>query len=216
MKSLKSTFVRLLSFSFCYIFFNSVANAQVSFTATRIPTVPPATSFPVCADTISDVNGGACIDASSIPTLGSLYPLSDDWFISSIEGYTGISTITPLTRLHVVTNSLASDRTVALFENKADPLSLSNYAEIQIESDQTLTRLMSPGDQYVQDQYYAGYTSLIGENSGVILAAWNPNGTVQFITGGLTSTKMIATSDRKVGIGTVTPSDKLAVAGTIH
>ncbi|MEQ8767791.1 MAG: VCBS repeat-containing protein [Planctomycetota bacterium] len=54
----------------------------------------PAGSTPACVSAIEDVSGGACLQASSVPTLGLLHPLSDDFFIDS-SGRIGIGTTSP-------------------------------------------------------------------------------------------------------------------------
>jgi len=60
-----------------------------------------ATAQSLCADGIRDqANPSYCIDASSVPALGSLFPLSENLFVSS-SGRVGIGTTNPGERLHV-------------------------------------------------------------------------------------------------------------------
>ncbi len=47
-----------------------------------------------CVDSIKDQSGPGCIQASSVPTLGMLYPISDKLFVAT-NGNVGIGTTTP-------------------------------------------------------------------------------------------------------------------------
>jgi hypothetical protein len=52
------------------------------------------------AKSIEDQSGGSCLQASSVPTLGKLYPLSEDFYISS-SGLVGLGTLTPGAHLEI-------------------------------------------------------------------------------------------------------------------
>ncbi len=56
-----------------------------------------------CVDAIHDWAPGynPCLTASLTPTLGSLYPLGNNWFIDSATGFTGIGTVNPAEQLDV-------------------------------------------------------------------------------------------------------------------
>jgi hypothetical protein len=54
-----------------------------------------------CAQTLVDTASGRCIDASSVPTLGSLYPLSEDLFIDPATGYVGMGDVPLFARLSI-------------------------------------------------------------------------------------------------------------------
>lgn len=61
----------------------------------------PAQGSLLCALSIDDAaNPGVCLLASSVPTLGLLYPISNDWFVSP-QGRVGLGTLVPIERLHV-------------------------------------------------------------------------------------------------------------------
>ncbi len=64
------------------------------------PSVLDAIPFPACALAIKDQDGTGCLRANSIPTLGMLYPLSEDLFVSG-GGNVGIGTLFPLAKLDV-------------------------------------------------------------------------------------------------------------------
>lgn len=55
----------------------------------------------VCADQIIDQATSQCINASSTPALGRLYPLSSNLFVQNTTGNVGIHTTTPTQRLDV-------------------------------------------------------------------------------------------------------------------
>jgi len=57
---------------------------------------------PFCALSVEDQGApGNCLPASSVPTLGMLYPLSSDFNIDPSTGFVGIGTTTPAEQLHV-------------------------------------------------------------------------------------------------------------------
>lgn len=58
-----------------------------------------------CAISIDDLASNSCINASSAPVLGQLYPLSQNLFVAA-SGFVGLGTIKPLARAHVVGNHL--------------------------------------------------------------------------------------------------------------
>jgi hypothetical protein len=62
----------------------------------RIPLQNP------CADSVRDQAGGACLQASSVPALGALYPLSSDLFVDPATGWLGVGTAFPLARLSIL------------------------------------------------------------------------------------------------------------------
>jgi len=57
-----------------------------------------------CAGSVRDQAGGACLQASSTPTLGALYPLSSDLFVDPITGWIGLGKTNPASRLDVLGN----------------------------------------------------------------------------------------------------------------
>ncbi len=59
-----------------------------------------AIPFPACALALKDQDGSGCLQASSEPTLGMLYPLSGHFFVDN-TGFVGIGTTNPTARLQV-------------------------------------------------------------------------------------------------------------------
>jgi hypothetical protein len=60
-----------------------------------------AIAIPVCALALEDQDGSGCLRANSEPTLGMLYPLSNDLFIEAATGEVGVGTTNPTARLDV-------------------------------------------------------------------------------------------------------------------
>lgn len=54
-----------------------------------------------CADSLRDQSGGGCLQASSTPALGRLYPLTTDLFVDPISGWLGLGKTNPGARLDV-------------------------------------------------------------------------------------------------------------------
>ncbi len=67
----------------------------------------PVGSLP-CAAGIVDANTGDCVQASTRPTLGNLYPISVNLFVGG-SGRVGIGTTSPAARLHVAGTGLMKD-----------------------------------------------------------------------------------------------------------
>ncbi len=60
-----------------------------------------AIPFPACALALKNQGGAGCITANTTPTLGQLYPISSNLFVSSATGNVGIGTTSPAAKLHV-------------------------------------------------------------------------------------------------------------------
>ena len=64
---------------------------------------PMVATFP-CASSLVDQAGGACIEASSQPVLGAVYPLSQDFNINPLTNNIGVGITAPGAKLHVLTS----------------------------------------------------------------------------------------------------------------
>src|SRR5262245_61059125 len=72
-------------------------------------TAAPVVAATDCARSIRDqANPGACIEASTAPVLGRLFPLSTSLFVST-SGDVGVGTTSPASRLDVAGTARMSD-----------------------------------------------------------------------------------------------------------
>ncbi|HVS20078.1 MAG TPA: FG-GAP-like repeat-containing protein [Planctomycetota bacterium] len=63
----------------------------------------PSSGVSAACPTSLDDSGiaGACLPASSVPTVGALYPIGSDWFVEAGTGRVGLGTLSPAYRLDV-------------------------------------------------------------------------------------------------------------------
>jgi hypothetical protein len=80
----------------------------------------------LCAGTLLDSIVGGCLSASVVPTLGMLYPLSNDFFVAP-SGFVGIGTTAPGTPLDVAGDLRSSGRLISTAPSGA-PLSVASSA----------------------------------------------------------------------------------------
>ena len=82
----------------------AASGAGEEATETRTPPSPSIDSARalgiVCAQSIEDVASGGCLNASSTPTLGLLYPISENLYVAP-AGNVGLGTTTPSSRLEI-------------------------------------------------------------------------------------------------------------------
>lgn len=76
------------------MFSQVLATGPLAVLAALLVPQQQVTPLHVCADTIKDQAGGPCLKASSDPTLGMLFPISQQWYIGP-GGEVGIGTTTP-------------------------------------------------------------------------------------------------------------------------
>jgi hypothetical protein len=61
--------------------------------------VRPSAGF--CASSLADQASTGCLQASTSPALGRLFPLSHELFVDAATGFVGVGTVSPASRLHV-------------------------------------------------------------------------------------------------------------------
>ncbi len=134
-----------------------------------------------------------CMNASSAPMLGMLYPISEEWFVSP-TGRIGFGTTSPISNVEI-TNLQAGQNTLTLALKASCP----NGAVIELDN-----------------------TDPAGGRDWA-LASWggmaNPPGTLtgKFAIYDATvgANRLVVDTMGRVGIGTTTPSELLNVAGNI-
>ena len=146
-----------------------------------------------CAASLSDVGGSSCIEASSLPTLGMLYPLSEELFVAA-NGDVGMGTSAPQRRVHI------ADTGTAILRVEAD-------TNDDNEGDVAMIELVQDGGGTV------GFLGYQGPLNTLTLAAEIGTLTdLAFRTAG--AEHMRIATDGNVGIGTTSPSAKLSVVGS--
>ncbi len=85
------------------------ARAAAGFLAQPVGTFEEGGPQPVCAEALLDVATLSCVMASSVGSLGTLYPLSVDFNVNARSSYVGMGTTSPQKRLHVFDGSMRVD-----------------------------------------------------------------------------------------------------------
>lgn len=111
----------------------------------------------ICTGSILDQSGAGCIEASSVPGLGMLYPLTENLFVQDFSGNVGVGTTAPERDLHVVSdsfwpvliesvvsaglqlNSVGQDSSWAIYHDVDDSLTI-------LDSEASVVRMKIRGD----------------------------------------------------------------------
>jgi hypothetical protein len=85
---------------------------------TITPNIGPSTSGGVlgqvkCVVSLTDQSGAGCLEASTVPTLGMLYPLGNEFYIDAVTGNVGVGTTTPGYALEVAGQLVSGTGNVA-------------------------------------------------------------------------------------------------------
>ncbi len=150
----------------------------------------------LCVASIQDLNGGGCLVASSVPTLGALYPLGSEFFIDPI-GNVGVGTTTPAQKLHVAGSAIFDGRLgvgTSLPQDKIDAIDSSTFGTwLKLENTSTGGRRWGIGTSGSDSGGGPG-NLLISDQTGFAVP-------------------MAITQTSEVGIGTINPESRLHVAG---
>ncbi len=163
-----------------------------------------------CAISIDDQASSGCINASSVPSLGQLYPLSSNLFVAS-SGFVGLGTTQPLARTHVVANSLglvpaALAEEDMILEALQSNLGLFSRAGGTWGSALTLADVDSSGQ--LVDKWALARKATGGGGALHVTYGGDPNPATNLAV-------MTLTKTGSVGIGTTAPgSDRLQVLQT--
>jgi len=179
----------------------------------------PSGSSILCVDSIKDQGAAGCLQASSVPTLGMLYPISDKLFVGA-SGNVGIGTTSPAYALHVETSS-----PFPLLVETSDAVARVRFEGASATSIQASFSTNKALSIYGgSDSTNGGYITVSGNTapdgtgtgSGTTLiesARQSPVADILFRT--QAANRMIISQDGNVGIGTTSPEVALDVAGDI-
>jgi len=90
-----------------------------------VPPPGPSAAGVFCPPSMEDMATGACIAASTVPTMGALYPLGNEFFIDSWTGFVGIGTTTPGVGLDV-SGDIRSSSVIISTVTDAAPFAVSS------------------------------------------------------------------------------------------
>ena len=149
---------------------------------------------------------------------------TDKLFINGTNGNVGIGTNTPSEKLEAAGDILSSGGDIFLISNKnginvnQDSGTLMNF-RLANQNIAQLSRIGTNHGQFKVSQYstgstadnYPAYSFTADSNSGLVLYGAD---SVGIVTGG--TTRLIATSNGRVGIGTTSPDSQLQVNGNAH
>lgn len=166
-----------------------------------------ASTMLVCASTIDDfANPGVCLEASSDPILGMLYPISSDWFVSS-AGRVGLGTTDPLERLQVEGRIRTSGQLISMVAPGTAPFAVSSTTRVTNLNADLLDNLDSSA--FRLSAAPIGTADLA---NGAVTSAKIANGAVGAAQLGSNSVDTLAIVDGTILNADVSPS--AAIAGT--
>ncbi|MCC7169542.1 MAG: VCBS repeat-containing protein [Planctomycetes bacterium] len=196
-------------------------NGQVGYATPTSGTPLPAAPVPFCPPGLDDAAqpAPACIAASSVPSLGLLYPLSVALNVSS-NGNVGVGTTTPTSQLEV-----ASSQPFPLRVSTTDPtarvvLEGGMSTQIRAGNDPNKSIAMMATSSINDGGFVGAYGTNVDPwglgGGGVAIEAARSSATGDVILRTQGADRVLVTEDGDVGIGTSSPTAKLAVQGVIE
>ena len=153
---------------------------------------------PWCPPGIADSAApGTCLPASSVPTMGALYPIGSDWYVDAGSGFVGLGTTAPTSRLDV--DGVIRSRTGGI-----------EYPDGTLQTTATLVGPAGPpGPTGLTGP--TGPTGLTGPTGPIgPIGPEGPAGTSLWTDN---TTSSFVWTNARVGVGTTTPLDELHVVG---
>ena len=166
--------------------------------AVPAPSGDRITASPNCVLSLVDMaNAGGCLQASSDPDLGKLYPLSENFFVDAVSEHIGMGTLFPDRKLSVVDG--VANEGLATFDNP-DP---AGFAGVYFEENSGFRGWVG----------HVNSASFFGGPGTMQLGSGNGDIVFSVTDTGFFEERMRIDTDGNVGIGVADPTARLHMNG---